>query len=239
MPRIDSAVYESYERSGYGGYANPIASTETWAQYTANHIRYLPAQRSATILDVGCGPGHFLSWLREWGFTGARGVDLSDNAVRFCMQHGLAAERVLDVREYLEARPQTFDLVTMNDVIEHFMYEEVVDILRLCRGSLRPGGHLLVKTINMANWGGLYLRYADFTHRVGFTETSLRQVLLAAGFQSVRVEPYRVPSGGIRRNVWRIAGRVLQQFRRAKLFVDLGADTPRVLSKTLFAVANT
>ncbi|MGQ0537437.1 MAG: class I SAM-dependent methyltransferase [Gemmatimonadaceae bacterium] len=239
MHRKDSAIYESYERSGYGGYANPIASSETWAQYATNHTRYLPAERSATILDVGCGAGHFLSWLRASGYVSARGVDLSENAVRYCVQQGLAAEHVQDVREYLDACPQTFDLVTMNDVIEHFIYDDVVDILRLCRGSLRPAGHLLVKTINMANRGGLYLRYADFTHRVGFTETSLRQVLLAAGFQTVSVEPYRVPSGGIRRSVWRIAGRVLHQFRRAKLFVDLGADTPRILSKTLFAVANT
>jgi hypothetical protein len=34
----------------------------------------------------------------------------------------------------------------------------------------------------MANVLGNYSRYADLTHQAGYTETSLRQLLLSAGF---------------------------------------------------------
>lgn len=232
-----SLVYESYAQTGFGGYDNAVASPESFAQYVVNYSSHLPASRTAAILDVGCGAGHFLAWLRERGYSEARGVDLSASSVAHCRRHGLTAEVVADTGQYLAAHPQTFDLIAMNDVIEHFLYEEVVGILSHACAALKPGGSLLVKTINMANAGGLYLRYADFTHRVGFTETSLRQVLVAAGFGTVTVEPYRIPRGGVKRALWSFAGRSVQRWRAAAMFADLGVDAPRILSKILLATA--
>jgi 2-polyprenyl-3-methyl-5-hydroxy-6-metoxy-1,4-benzoquinol methylase len=236
-PDPTSLVYESYAQTGFGGYDNAVASPESFAQYVVNYSSDLPTSKAAAILDVGCGAGHFLAWLRERGFTGGRGIDLSENSVAHCRHHGLAAEVVGDSSQFLAAHAQAFDLIAMNDVIEHFPYEEVVGILSNARAALKPGGTLLVKTINMANAGGLYLRYADFTHRVGFTETSLRQVLVAAGFGTVTVEPYRIPRGGVKRALWSFAGRSVQRWRAAAMFADLGVDAPRILSKILLATA--
>jgi len=45
----------------------------------------------AAILDAGCGTGGMILALQAAGFNNIEGFDLSDDAVRFCQQHGLKA----------------------------------------------------------------------------------------------------------------------------------------------------
>jgi hypothetical protein len=114
---------------------------------------------------------------------------------------------------------------------------DVVELLELVAAAMTRDGVLVVKTLNMANPGARYLRYAAFTHELGFTETSLRQALFAAGFGSVEVRPYEVAVRTAAGRAWRVAGRVWQRARQAAMVLDVGADRPRILSKLMFAVA--
>ena len=63
---------------------------------------------------------------------------------------------------------------------------------------------------------GLYFRYSDFTHEVGFTEESLNYVLRQAGFEEIR---YLERSGKFGRYPLRFAQRAAQAVLHAMLLV--------------------
>jgi 2-polyprenyl-3-methyl-5-hydroxy-6-metoxy-1,4-benzoquinol methylase len=231
-------VYDSYASSGLGSYSIPLHSKSLLEDHQLNYHQLLPANRDARVLDIGCGTGHFLFWLRELGYLNVLGVDVSEVAVEHCRAHGVEhVELIGNLGSFLESHPAQFDVVTMNDVIEHIPHGDMMNVLASVRESLAPGGRLIVKTLNMANPGGLYLRYADFTHLVGFTETSLRQVLLAVGFVKVEVTPYKIQTHTAKRRLWVTAQGLWRRYLKLLLLLELGADRPTILSKTLLAVA--
>jgi 2-polyprenyl-3-methyl-5-hydroxy-6-metoxy-1,4-benzoquinol methylase len=231
-------AYNVYSSAGLGAYSATAQSGSYRDQYELNYGHLLPIDRESRFLDIGCGAGNYLLWLRSKGYARLRGLDLSEVAVAHCRSAGLdGVERVADLVEYLLAHRGEFDVITMNDVIEHFTHEEMLPTLGAMLAALRPGGMLLVKTLNMGNLGGIYLRYNDFTHRLGFTEVSLRQVLVAAGFPQVSVVPYRVPTRSAVGAVWKALGGLWRRAFGALLLLDVGIDRPRILTKTLLGIA--
>jgi 2-polyprenyl-3-methyl-5-hydroxy-6-metoxy-1,4-benzoquinol methylase len=231
-------LYESYGASGFGSYSVPTGALSVVDQYEMNLRALLPADPHAAMLDIGCGAGHLLTWLQRAGYDNALGVDVSEGAVAHCHASGLPnVERITDLTSFLAAKKQRFDLITMNDVVEHIAKPDTVATLAAARAALAQSGKLVVKTLNMGNVGALYLRYADFTHEVGFTETSLRQVLLAAGFANVRLVPYRVPARTLRTRIWRTVGQIWQLCFQLLMFLDIGTDAPSIRSKMLLAIA--
>ena len=152
----------------------------------ANYVKHFPPC-DAHILDVGCGLGHFLYSFRELGYGKVQGLDSSPECVDFCNAHGLAAFQA-DALDYFRTSAERFDVIVMNDIIEHLPKGAVIETLKDVRRCLNPGGVLFIKTFNAENpLLGLDGRYADFTHETGFTALSMRQVLLIAGFEDVKV----------------------------------------------------
>src|SRR4051794_9508993 len=80
----------------------------------------LPADRSAQLLDVGCGSGGMVWWLRRGGYPQAAGIDVSPEQVRVARGLGVAQVEEADLREYLSRRPGTYDRLFLRDVLEHF-----------------------------------------------------------------------------------------------------------------------
>lgn len=237
MSRLQE-VYNSYADGGFGSYTVPMRSESLLKDYRLNYQQLLPKDRDAQILDIGCGAGHFVLWLGGLGYQNVLGIDMSEAAIEHCHTHGLKnVELIGDLASFLESRSEQFDIVTMNDVIEHIPHGDMLQILTLVRKSLRQSGGFIIKTLNMGNPGGLYLRYADFTHFVGFTETSLRQVLLSAGFAKVIVRPYKIPTSTMKRRLWVTVRRLWSWCLNVILLLELGTDRPTILSKTLLAVA--
>src|SRR5438132_1029807 len=81
-----------------------------WAKGTAVRLRgWLPQDKSAACLDLGCGPGNVLYMLRELGYSSIAGVDLSEAWMPIARQ---ICPNVIqaDAREYLRARHREFDL---------------------------------------------------------------------------------------------------------------------------------
>jgi len=98
-----------------------------------------PGDASKRVLDIGCGTGAMLQQLSRYGTVD--GVDTDPNAVRFCRERGVAGVRRL-TSQTLPWEPETFDLVTALDVIEHIDDDQAV--LGEVQRVLRPGGTLLL-----------------------------------------------------------------------------------------------
>ena len=135
--------------------------------------------RRPRILDVGCGTGANLLMLSQFG--DAEGVDISEDALAFCRERGLANVK-LGAAEKLPYDDGTFDLVTALDVVEHL--DDDLGGLSEMRRVLRPGGRVLlfVPTF-MFLWG---VQDDVSNHRRRYRLPELRRVLEQAGFEVER-----------------------------------------------------
>jgi O-antigen biosynthesis protein len=155
------------------------------------------------VLDVGCSSGYLSAPLAERGNT-IVGLELDPVAAREAEQY---CERVLvgDLETMeLPLEPASFDVVLCGDVVEH-LRDPVAALARL-RPFLRPGGHLVLSTPNVANWairlsllGGRW-RYTDRgildrTHTHLFTRRTLADAIERAGYRVERID-FTVPAPG-------------------------------------------
>jgi 2-polyprenyl-3-methyl-5-hydroxy-6-metoxy-1,4-benzoquinol methylase len=147
---------------------------------------WLPSNKNARILDFGCGWGKQLLSLWCAGYPNLEGVELVESQAKLAAE-GIAGRfpvHCADGRAFLEDRPESYDLVVLNDVIEHVPRSETVPLLSCIQRALSPGGRIVVRTPNMATLFAAYSRYLDVTHVTGFTEFSIVQVLEQAGFDN-------------------------------------------------------
>lgn len=155
-------------------------------QFEYNYKKYFPRDKSAQILDVGIGRGEMLSCIKDWGYTSYKGVDISLSAIEFCRSLGLNCERLDNVTGWLKEHKDKFSFITLLDVLEHIKKEETIPYLKALRESLKEDGVLLIQVPNLQAPDGQLTRYHDFTHEVGYVEHSLKQVLMAAGFEDIK-----------------------------------------------------
>lgn len=143
----------------------------------------LPTDLGANILDAACGNGAMVAWLHSRGFLGAEGIDISAEVIAEGQRLGIGGLRVGDFVGELKSRRQAFDVVILRDVLEHFPKDQTLDVLEAVRGSLKPGGRVILHVPNADSPMFGRIRYGDFTHETAFTASSLSQVLLSTGFE--------------------------------------------------------
>lgn len=182
-------IYESYvsQKLSRENVRHTDADYEAQAVAIRSRVgRWLPEDRAAPVLDIGCGPGFFLYVLEKLGYGDVTGVDLSPEQVALAREHCPRARVVLgDARELLAANPGRFALITGFDFIEHFGKDELFPLLGLVAAALRPGGRLILQTPNAESPWGLMHRYHDLTHELAFDAHSLAHALRLAGLGEV------------------------------------------------------
>lgn len=141
-----------------------------------------PVRGADLLCDVGCGDGLFLEMARDRGWVGS-GIELNPRAAE------RAAARGFDIRVgKLEASAspdgEPFDLVTAWDSLEHTP-EPAVFALHLS-GLVRPGGRLMLTTLNRRSLVGLVFRQrwsmVIEDHFTYWNRQSLEHVIREAGF---------------------------------------------------------
>jgi len=153
--------------------------------------------RDARVLELGCGPGDLLDWLRGRGFTAARGIDVSAEQVALARARGLGAE-VADVFEHLERSRDRVDAILAFDFVEHFDRDELMRLVPAVRDALVDGGRLVVQTPNGAGLFPGSVIFGDLTHLTIFSPDSLRQLLRVHGFDGFRfAETGPVPKNAV------------------------------------------
>lgn len=183
----ETAFWASYAENHFWRLNDRTKVRENSVYYDRVYDDLLPPDRSARILDIGCGGGHFLHYLVRRGYTQMEGIDIAPGLVDFVRSEIWGRVHLGDALAFLESRQGAYDLLVANDFIEHLPKKEIVLFLFLCRNALARGGRLLLKTPNMSHLFASRNRYVDFSHEVGFTEHSLYEVLAAAGFSDIAI----------------------------------------------------
>ncbi|MBK6750918.1 MAG: class I SAM-dependent methyltransferase [Pyrinomonadaceae bacterium] len=206
-----------------------------------NYSDLLPGDRSARILDIGCGSGRFLEYLSGLGFTQLTGVDIDEGSIAGVREKlGIRAEVINDVAGFLNEESEKYELIIAKDVIYYFSNETLIPYLKAIRTGLSPGGILIVEVFNGAPMTGSYIKNKDYPINFVFTEHSLRSALQDAGFQVDKLFGTRSIRKGLKRGIFNLGQAIWQSCLKFIYLVERGADeqNPTILTKTLIAAAS-
>ncbi|MFI5182752.1 MAG: methyltransferase domain-containing protein [Vicinamibacteria bacterium] len=156
------------------------------------------------ILDAGCGTGNNLLHLGRRG--AAVGVDLSEEALRYCRGRGVRAVGGSLLR--LPFRDGVFDCVTSFDVLYHrWITDDGVAMAEMAR-VLRPGGLLLVRVPALKVLWGAHDEAVHSRHR--YSRSEVKALLRRAGLEILRstyANFFLFPLLATRRTFDRLSGR--------------------------------
>lgn len=154
-------------------------------EYIKNGITTLP--KSSKILDAGCG-------INAWPTRGMRkkytieGIDGELDAVNFCKKH-YSGKYIHGDLYKMPYKNNSFDAVTMREVIEHFIKPEIAvkEVYRI----LKPGGVFVLTTPNYDSvklkvientynrfFGGHCKPYRDDVHPSKFKQKTLKKLIM-------------------------------------------------------------
>lgn len=155
-------------------------------------------------LDVACGYGNFLAFLRSAGLREFKGLDVSRNTINVAIKEfGDANVICSDVFEYLPKQAETYDLISALDFIEHLTKSELFEFLSLAGRAQRKGGLLLLRTPNANGLFGMAARYNDITHEVCFSPGSISDVVARFEYKTVDIwEDVGVPTSLLQTAHW-------------------------------------
>ncbi len=149
-------------------------------------------KRGARALDVGCGAGSLVSYLRKRNLD-AYGMDTSRDAIAIAKYAGVPEGNLyLGKLEELDIPTGFFDVATAFHVLEHVTAP--AGFVRAVARVLKPGGRFIVRVpdisslearIGRSDW----LLYDYPYHVAHYTSQALRKVLETNGFDQVQIRP--------------------------------------------------
>ena len=167
-------------------------------------IDMLPAIQGS-FLDVGCGTGATLEYLKSKGASYVAGVDINKEAIEQASKRNLDYVLVADVeKDEMPFKEKEFDCIIFADVLEHLF--NPWDTLKKISQYLKDDGYILLSIPNIKNYHILWrLIYhdewsycdegiLDNTHLRFFTLKEIKKLLDFAGFRILKLS-WRVVSG--------------------------------------------
>jgi len=146
VPKSYSDIYEAeYFKGGSGGfgYVNYDEDKEPMRESFKRYLSIVEnlSNKKGKLFDVGAATGFFINLAKEYGFS-VSGVEISDFAADIARKRGFDVKT--GVLEFKEIDKESFDVITMLDVIEHMPDPEVS--LQISNKILKSGGLLVINT---------------------------------------------------------------------------------------------
>ncbi|WP_418626577.1 class I SAM-dependent methyltransferase [Anaerosinus sp.] len=144
-----------------------------------NYIPYLDRyknRKDMKILEIGSNKGFMSSCIKQY-FEDADviGVDLSPNDIEFAKKNNSNIQFFcMDAFEIL--KKEKFDVIISKDVMEHIDKNKQEVFVDKIYNSLNEGGIAIIQVPNMDWILASHERYMDFTHEVGYTQESLKDI---------------------------------------------------------------
>ncbi len=134
------------------------------------------------ILDVGCATGIFLEYLKERKCADTKGIDISSKMIEISKKKGLNC-----TTEDLLSLNKKFDLITLWDVLEHFI--DPKQSLEKVHQLLKKDGDLIIQTpcrgIISQQFKNEWRHYNPPQHIYLFNQNSLFRLLTSMNFMIV------------------------------------------------------
>ena len=203
------SLYEAYATTHSGRSSEGMSSVA----FIREILRFLPRDRDAEIVDLGCGQGRLVQQLNRIGYRRAWGIDVSPEQVHLAHSDGIEQVKLGNFFEDTLARGSLSAAIAV-DFFEHLDKQEVLVALQRIYDALEPSGVLILRVPNAVSpFVGNYF-YGDFTHETAFTSRSLRQLGAASGYRLVGIyaTPPRVHSlkSLFRSALWAVIGSALK-----------------------------
>ena len=99
------------------------------------------------VLDVGCGDGSLMSFLREEKNIEVRGLELNQENVQLCIRKGLPVIQGNAETELHQFPDQSFDYVVLSQTLQAFYNPEEV-----LKNLLRIGKSVVISIPNFGYW---------------------------------------------------------------------------------------
>ena len=103
------------------------------------------------LLDVGCWDGQeTLVWASAGGVREVHGIELISTAAKLASQKGILVSEITADDHKWPFKKDYFDCIVSNQVIEHLTNVDLY--FSECSRTLKPRGHLITSTNNLASW---------------------------------------------------------------------------------------
>jgi len=205
-----------------------------------NYSRWLPTDRNAAILDLGCGNGRVLRFLSTRGYCRLRGVDRDSKALSSI---GDLAGVTLDCNEvnadYLRRQKGAFKLIILRQVIYYIERRDVYDFMVSLKDALADDGVLIIEFFNAALLSSRLTEMKDPFIRTAYSEHSIRRLFDACGLDTHYIGPDRSSARGLRSTVYAQLRAAWVKILNAIYILERGFDDelPRIYTKSIIAVA--
>ena len=148
------------------------------------------------LLEIGCAAGHFLNIARASGYE-VSGVEIDNELGGYARKHYNLDVQISPI-EMADLPDSYFNIVTLFKVFEHLT--EPMASLNKIKQTLAPGGYCIIQVPNFSclesKLLGRYWCYLDSPrHLSHFSPDTLTNMLIKAGFLSIRILHYSEPSG--------------------------------------------
>ena len=143
-------------------------------------------KRNIKLLDVGCGPGYFISYLADLGIY-YKGLEFAEFLVKICKEKGLNVEG----NDVSEEKNNSYNIITLFDVVEHIA--DPLPFFKILNKKLIKEGRLIAYTPNIHSlsyylMGSLQNTLLPFQHLCFFDKRSLEYLSKRSGFTLESIE---------------------------------------------------
>jgi 2-polyprenyl-3-methyl-5-hydroxy-6-metoxy-1,4-benzoquinol methylase len=147
------------------------------------------------VLDIGFGRGEFLELLRDLDVD-AGGIETEPRLVEWARSRGLRADVGRAVEYLSELEEASLGGLVMIQVVEHLSPQHLIDVVRLAGEKLRPGGRVVIETVNpMSLYTFAHAFFVDPDHVRPVHPNFLGFLFGEAGFASIeRLDRSLVPA---------------------------------------------
>ncbi|WP_421359973.1 class I SAM-dependent methyltransferase [Agrobacterium rosae] len=187
-PTLEASIaYMDWRWSSEDAYVRDNDGKRKTSAKQISIVRDQVGDKKVRVLDFGAGSGAFVKAAIDAGHD-AVGIEHSQGAIdRALEDYGVTILKEVPAGE-------TFDVVTMWDVIEHL--RDPISVLTMVKNLLKPGGILIIETGNYEFWErhslGDKWRLYLLDHHFYFTPKSLAETISRANFKEtslLRVSP--------------------------------------------------
>jgi SAM-dependent methyltransferase len=155
-----------------------------WAVLGNYLQKYLP--KDAAVLDFGAGYCGFINNIK------------ASRRIAFDQWDGIISHAAPGVETKIghysvlaDLEEQSLDVVFASNVFEHFEVSELIEVIRVLRRLLKPGGRVIAL---QPNFRYAYRNYFDdYTHKSIWTHISLPDFMSVNGFKAVAVKAAFLP----------------------------------------------